>query len=114
MKQAFFFVFFFWGIEFQASSACCKQNMNNAGIDDTVSVEHPVDMTQRIVNPQFDNNDVTTGWSGTGFQQLNAKDNAECYMTAFKNVQRIDGLPMGVVSDGAHPQQVVSLLDVGE
>ena len=96
MKQAFFFVFFFWGIEFQASSACCKQNMNNAGIDDTVSVEHPVDMTQRIVNPQFDNNDVTTGWSGTGFQQLNAKDNAECYMTAFKNFQRIDGLPMGV------------------
>ena len=78
-----------------------KRFLADCGNYDTASVEHPVDMSSRIVNPRFDNNDVTTGWSGTGFQELNASDNAECYMTAFTNFQKIDNLPTGVYAIGA-------------
>ncbi len=60
----------------------------------------PVDMTSMIVNPRFDNNDVTTGWSGTEFGNYNAKDNAEMYGKNYNTYQQIGGLQPGVYAVG--------------
>ena len=76
---------------------------SNADSEDA-SVQHPVDMTSRIVNPRFDNNDVTTGWSGTrfgtGFGNWNAKENAEIYSDNYNAFQKIEGLPAGIYTVG--------------
>ena len=70
------------------------------GSSENASVQHPVDMTSRIVNPRFDNNDVTTGWSGTRFGNWNAKENAEIYNDKYDAFQKIEGLPAGVYAVG--------------
>ena len=72
-------------------------DINNSG---DASVQHPVDMTSRIVNPRFDNNDVTTGWSGTRLNNWNAKENAEVYNNNYNAFQKIEGLPAGIYAVG--------------
>jgi hypothetical protein len=57
-------------------------------------------MTSKIVNPRFDNNDVKTGWSGTGFNHNNPKENAECYAENYDIFQKIEGLPRGIYAVG--------------
>ena len=64
------------------------------------SVDHPVDMTSRIVNPRFDNNDVTTGWSGTRLYCYETHENAEVYSDTFDVFQKVEGLPKGVYAVG--------------
>lgn len=55
-----------------------------------------IDVTDSyIVNPRFDNNDYTTGWSGTKFGGPTAKDNAEHYDKNFDTYQVISGLSVG-------------------
>jgi hypothetical protein len=41
------------------------------------SVENPLDMTFKLVNPSFDNGDVKTGWEGDAFTTLGGNDNAQ-------------------------------------
>ena len=65
-----------------------------------LSVQLPVDLTSRIVNPRFDNNDVTTGWSGTRFGNWNAKENAEIYNDNYDAFQKLEGLPAGIYAVG--------------
>ena len=66
----------------------------------TVTVDHPVDMTSLIVNPRFDNNDVTTGWSGTRLYCYDTHENAEVYSNTFDVFQKVEGLPKGVYAVG--------------
>ena len=61
----------------------------------------PVDMTSKIMNPRFDNNDVETGWSGTKYSNWNAKENAEIYGDKYNSFQKIDDLPKGIYAVGA-------------
>ena len=67
---------------------------------DINTVDHPVDMTSRIVNPRFDNNDVTTGWSGTRLYCYDTHENAEVYSNTFDVFQKVEGLPKGVYAVG--------------
>ena len=66
------------------------------------SVEHPIDMTSMIVNPRFDNNDVTTGWSGTKLDNYNARENAEVYSENYDVFQQIEGLQPGIYAVGVN------------
>lgn len=55
-----------------------------------------IDMTDSyIVNPRFDNNDITTGWSGTQFGAASPKENAEHYSKTFNTYQEVSGLKAG-------------------
>ena len=55
------------------------------------SPEHPLDMTQYIANPTFDNNNAT-GWNGIGAVNYNE---VEFYQWIFNMNQQITGLPAG-------------------
>ena len=77
-----------------------QELLKEADKPETASVQHPVDMTSRIVNPRFGNDDVTTGWSGTGFNNWNAKENAEIYSKNYNAFQNIEGLPAGIYAVG--------------
>ncbi len=60
---------------------------------DNASFDNPIDMTSKIVNPQFQN---TSGWAGApviGGWGYNT--NAEKYNTTFDVNQKINGLPNG-------------------
>ena len=48
-----------------------------------------------VVNPRFDNDDVTTGWQGTSFGTANPKENAEHYQKEYDSYQTITGLTPG-------------------
>lgn len=48
-----------------------------------------------IVNPRFDNDDVTTGWTGTGFGTYDPMENAEHYNKTYDTYQTISGLNAG-------------------
>lgn len=48
-----------------------------------------------IINPRFDGNDVTTGWSGTQFSAANPKENAEHFNKTYDTYQVLTGLPAG-------------------
>lgn len=48
-----------------------------------------------IINPRFDNNDLTTGWSGTTFGSYNPHENAEHYSKNYDSYQEISGLTAG-------------------
>lgn len=58
--------------------------------------EEWIDVTDSyIVNPRFDNNDVTTGWEGTAFGSASPKENAEHYYKTFDTYQQLSGLKPG-------------------
>ncbi len=58
--------------------------------------EEWVDVTkQYIVNPDFENNDVYTGWEGTTFGVASPMNNAEHYSRNFDTYQHISGLQPG-------------------
>ena len=48
-----------------------------------------------VINPRFENNDLTTGWEGTPFSAANPKENAEHYNKDYFTYQWIDGLVPG-------------------
>ncbi len=55
-----------------------------------------IDVTDKyLINPRFDNNDRTTGWSGTEFSAYNPWENAEHYGKNYDSYQDIEGLPAG-------------------
>jgi len=60
------------------------------------SVENPLDMTFKLVNPSFDNGDVKTGWEGDAFTTLGGKDNAQHLNKFYRTYQTVSGLPHGV------------------
>ena len=66
----------------------------------TASVANPADMTAKIVNPKFDNNDLKTGWS-TAFNANGGKENAEYWNMNYNTYQTIEKLPAGVYALGA-------------
>ena len=64
------------------------------------SVEHPLDMTFKLVNPSFDNGDVKTGWEGDAFTTSGGKGNAQHMSKFFHTYQTVSGLPQGVYAVG--------------
>ncbi len=54
-----------------------------------------IDVTRYIVNPSFEGNDITTGWSGTTFGAASPMENAEHYQKYFDTYQVITGLKAG-------------------
>ena len=74
------------------------------------SVEWPADMTSRIVNPRFENNDVTMGWSGTRFNNWNPVGNVEFWNNNYNTFQKIEHLPNGVYAIGAKAFYVAGIL----
>ena len=60
------------------------------------SVENPLDMTFKLVNPSFDNGDVKTGWEGEAFTTLGGKDNAQHLNKFYYTYQTVSGLPHGI------------------
>lgn len=62
----------------------------------SIHAEEWIDVTERyIVNPSFDGNDRTTGWSGTQFGAASPKENAEHYYKTFNTYQDITVLKAG-------------------
>ena len=67
------------------------------------SVQNPIDLTAKIVNPTFDNADCTTGWSGTAFGRGGTvSDGAEHYSKTFDTYQTIKGLTPGIYAVGVN------------
>lgn len=67
------------------------------------SVQNPIDLTAKIVNPHFDNGDATTGWSGTAFGRGGTvSDGAEHYEKTYDTYQTITGLTPGVYAVGVN------------
>ena len=55
-----------------------------------------IDVTDAyIINPRFDNNDVSTGWEGTSFGAANPMENAEHYEKRYDTYQNLSGLKAG-------------------
>ncbi|MCR4835303.1 MAG: hypothetical protein K5899_02835 [Bacteroidaceae bacterium] len=62
------------------------------------SVDNPIDLTEMIVNADFETDDdhVSEGWSGSGFGRGGDKANsAERYSMGFNTYQDLAGLPAG-------------------
>ncbi|MBP5375986.1 MAG: CotH kinase family protein [Bacteroidaceae bacterium] len=56
-----------------------------------------IDVTDgHVINPSFDNDDITTGWKGTAFGAFNPIGNAEHYNKTYDSFQDIAGLEAGV------------------
>ncbi len=56
-----------------------------------------IDVTDTyIVNPRFDNNDISTGWKGTALSQAQRHANAELYSKNYRTYQTVTGLPAGL------------------
>ena len=55
-----------------------------------------IDITKFIVNPSFDGDDVHTGWSGTAFNAVGPKENAEHFSKIYDTYQVITGLKEGL------------------
>ena len=60
------------------------------------SVQNPLDMTFKLVNPSFDDGDVKTGWEGDAFTTSGGKDNAQHLNKFYRTYQTVSGLPHGV------------------
>ena len=60
------------------------------------SVENPLDMTFKLVNPSFDNGDVKTGWEGDAFTTTGGKGNAQHLNKFYNTYQTVSGLPHGI------------------
>ncbi|MCI6802153.1 MAG: hypothetical protein MR893_02125, partial [Prevotellaceae bacterium] len=55
-----------------------------------------IDVTDAyMVNPRFDNNDLVTGWEGTGYGAYNPAENAEHYERIYDSYQTLSGLKAG-------------------
>ena len=55
-----------------------------------------IDVTDAyIINPRFDNNDITTGWEGTSFGAASPLENAEHYEKTYDTYQNLSGLKAG-------------------
>ncbi len=55
-----------------------------------------IDITDKyIVNPNYNDNDVTTGWSGTELGKNNPFENAEHYNKTYDSYQDLNGLKAG-------------------
>ena len=55
-----------------------------------------IDVTDaHIINPRFNNNDLTTGWEGTGFGSADPVENAEHYQKSYNTYQNVAGLKAG-------------------
>jgi len=55
-----------------------------------------IDVTDaHIINPRFNNDDVTTGWEGTEFGVASPMENAEHYQKTYDTYQTIAGLKAG-------------------
>ena len=65
------------------------------------SLENPADLTNKIVNPSFDGDDLTTGWS-TKFNANGGKENAEYWNMNYNTYQDIKELPEGVYALGVN------------
>ena len=66
------------------------------------SVANPVDMTSKIVNPTFDNANLS-GWSGDAFGRGGTvSDGAEHYSKNYDTYQKITGLTPGVYAVGVN------------
>ena len=49
-----------------------------------------IDVTDaHIINPRFNNNDLTTGWEGTGFGSADPVENAEHYQKSYNTYQNV-------------------------
>ena len=56
-----------------------------------------IDVTDAyIINPRFDNNDITTGWEGTQLGAYNPVENAEHYEKTYDTYQQLSGLKAGI------------------
>lgn len=65
-------------------------------IPSLVQAKDWIDVTNAyITNPSFENNDLTTGWKGTGFGSANPFENAEHYSREFDSYQELTGLRSG-------------------
>lgn len=55
-----------------------------------------IDITDSyIINPRYDNNDMSTGWAGTALSQAQQRENAEHYSKAYDTYQELTGLSAG-------------------
>lgn len=93
-----------------ANEAATLEELNKAVTDlndafmewakNLATVENPADMTAMIKNPDFKNDNLTTGWSGDAFGSYNPKENAEHYNKTYNTYQKISGLAAGVYAVG--------------
>ena len=62
----------------------------------SIQAQSWIDVTDDfIINPRFDGNDLSTGWSGTGFGAANPHENAEHYSRNYNSYQELSGLSAG-------------------
>lgn len=62
----------------------------------TANAQSWIDVTDDfIINPRYDGNDVSTGWSGTELGAANPRENAEHYSKNYNTYQEISGLTPG-------------------
>lgn len=62
----------------------------------SASAQSWIDVTDSyIVNPRFEGNDLTTGWSGTAYGSAGPKENAEHFNKTYDSYQQITGLTAG-------------------
>ena len=62
----------------------------------SVNSQSWIDITDDyIINPRFDNNDRTTGWSGPELGAANPRENAEHFSKTYDTYQQLSGLTSG-------------------
>ena len=67
------------------------------------SVENPIDVSSKIVNPTFDNGNTSNGWSGDAFGRGGTvADGAEHYSKNYDTYQKVFGLSAGVYAVGVN------------
>ena len=82
-----------------AAWLCLSSHVAWAQTDEEIaqaSVQNPLDMTSKLVNPSFDDGDVKTGWEGDAFTTSGGKDNAQHLNKFYRTYQTVSGLPHGV------------------
>lgn len=67
--------------------------------EDDATYRKPIDMTARILNPRFNNNQLS-GWDGDQFGAVLPMENAEHYNRTFDTHQTLTNLPNGVYAIG--------------
>ncbi|MCK8622292.1 CotH kinase family protein [Prevotella sp. E13-27] len=71
---------------------------NNQSANATLA--NPYDMTFKIENPNFEGNNILTGWLGTAFGYASPRENAEHYNKTYDTYQVISDLPAGIYAVG--------------
>ena len=87
------------------AAACCFAGSTEAWAQTEeeiaqASVEHPLDLSNKIVNHSFDEGDVTTGWEGTAFKTVGGRAMAQHSSCFYDTYQTLTGLPKGVYAVG--------------